>query len=91
MTRLVIRNCLFYHTDYRSYDNLGTHGRQNFLLIVPKGNYVPRLGDRVLEGLGPKKVDWDCFRPGLVRGLGEAAYVTTNYFADRVHHYEAGA
>ena len=91
VTRLVIRNALYYHTDYRSRDNLGEHRKQDFLLIVPGGRIVPQIGDRVLEGFGPQKVDWETFRPGNVRGLGEVSYVNTTYLDGKIHHYEAGA
>ena len=90
ITRLVIRDALYYHTDYRSRDNLGEHRRRDFLLIVPGGRIVPAIGDRVIEGLGPKKIDWDTFRPGNIHGLGEVGYVNTTYLGGKVHHYEAG-
>ena len=91
VTRRVIRNGFFYHSDYQEEDNLGRHRRSDFLLIVPRGAYIPRLEDRLVEGLGPRQVDWETFRPGVVRGLGEVAYVTTTYSGGKVHHYEAGA
>ena len=91
VTRLVVRDTFFYHTDYRNRDNLGEHRDRDFLLIVPGGRFVPKIGDRVMEGLGPKKVDWETFVPGNVRGLGEISYVNTTYLAGKVHHYEASA
>ena len=91
VTRMVIRDTLFYHTDYNSRDNLGEHRHRDFLLIVPGGRFVPKIGDRVMEGLGPQEVDWDTFYPGSVHGLGEVGYVATTYLAGKIHHYEAGA
>lgn len=90
VTRLVIRNGFFCHEEYQSESNLGKSRSRNFLLIVPEGKYVPQLEDRVMAGIGPDNVDWEHFCPSLVRGLGEVGYVTTTYFAGKVHHYEAG-
>lgn len=91
VSRMVIRNALFYHTDYNSRDNLGEHRHRDFLLIVPGERFVPKIGDRVMEGLGPQTVDWDSFCPGSVHGLGEVGYVSATYLYGKIHHYEAGA
>ena len=91
VTRLVVRNTFFYHSDYNSRDNLGEHRKTSFLLIIPGDRFVPKIGDRVMEGFGPKTVDWDTFLPCNVQGLGEVSYVETVYLGRKVHHYEAGA
>ena len=88
---MVIRNGMYSHSEHLTFSNLGKHSETGCTLIVPAGKYIPRLGDRILAGIGPKQVDWEFFTPGNVRGLGELSYVTAMYFAGKIHHYEAGS
>ena len=91
VTRQVVKNCSFQRTDSQQDNNLGKAAGRAFLLIVPGGRYIPRPGDRVLEGIGPAKVDWDRFLPCTTDALGEVAYVEPWYLNGKLHHYEAGA
>lgn len=89
VTRQVVRNCCLQLSDAIQDTDLGKHARRSFLLIVPPGAYVPKIGDRVLAGIGPAPGAWDSFLPCTTEGLCEVGVVTACKVAGKLHHYEA--
>lgn len=87
--RIVAENCYYAWEDAWEQTQDGPRFQRNFLLILPKACPL-RPGWRILEGVGPKNVDWASFLPVTVPGLSEAAYVKPWYLAGRLHHIEAG-
>ena len=90
ITRRVLGSC-FYHWEQRQVESEeGYRQVTKFLLILPGNSFRLRIGDRVLDGVGPKTVDWETFLPVNVQGLGEVAYVTPWYWEGKLCHTEAG-
>lgn len=83
--RFVWRNCYYRCTDVLE------NGRflRKFLLVRPGAEEI-RPGDRVLEGIGPEKIDWETFLPVNVPGLSQVEYATPNYWLGQLVHWEAG-
>lgn len=83
--RYVLEDCYYRFTDVLE------EGRflRKFLLVRP-GAFPIRPGDRVLEGIGPEKVDWETFLPVNVPGLSQAEYAIPNYWLGQLIHWEAG-
>ena len=88
--RKVVEGCHFSRKDTRRRDVPMDRRERAFLLVIPGEDGDIALGDRVLEGIGPKEVDWSRFVPAAVEGLCEVAYVTPYCFGGRLCHTEAG-
>ncbi len=89
-TRLVVESCFYHHSTVQEDSQLGRQIARPFLLVTPPGDYIPRPGDRVCEGVGPEDVAWEELLPCTRAALGEIAYVTPWYLGGRLHHYESG-
>ncbi len=87
-TRLVLEGCALQNQDRQYYNAHGRVHRRRFLLVVP-GDRELKLGDRVLEGIGPEEVDWKQFVPELVPGLVELGNVRKLLWEGQVTHWEA--
>ena len=87
-TRKVLENC--YLTVKRGLftDVMGTVQRCSFTLIV-RGEQDLRPGDRLMEGIGPKYVQWDHFLPELQKCY-RIGYVQPFFWNGCVSHVEAG-
>lgn len=75
----------FYH-----YKDVWTEDRfvREFLLVLPEQlSLLP--GDRVLDGIGPDRVDWERFLPVTVPGLSQVGTVIPWRFRGNFHHLEA--
>lgn len=88
--RRVVKNCCFQQESLCQEENFGASADRKFLLVVSPGGYVPKIGDRILEGVGPETVEWDSFLPCTVDGLTQVAYVSPWYLGGKLHHIEAG-
>ena len=60
-------------------------------LFVSGEDYFPKIGDRVLPGVGPETVDWETFLPVTVAGLCQIQWVRPYYLGGELHHVEAGS
>ena len=88
-SRRVIPACALQRKHGYFTDEQGTRLRDRFTLIVP-GAWDLRPGDRLLEGVGPDRVDWAAFLPETVEGVCQIGYVQPFFWAGRVTHVEAG-
>lgn len=60
------------------------------LLVIPGEGFMPQVGDRVFDGIGPESVNWEDFLPVLVPGLSELNYVAPQYWQGKLCHTESG-
>lgn len=87
--RQVWQDCFYRYEDALTEGELGPRLQRRFLLIRPGAADI-RPGDRVFDGVGPEKPDWDSFLPVSVPGLSQAQYVIAHKWQDEVCHTEAG-
>lgn len=91
VTRTVVEGCFYSYSLSRTDSESGCRRDTACLLVIPGDGFMPRLGDRVYDGIGPDTVDWDSFLPATVAGLGQIEYVTPRYFGGSLCHTEAGS
>lgn len=89
ITRQVISDCYYDWKVIQKTDLGGVRQETVFLLILPPDLTV-EPGDRIYDGIGPEKVDWNTFLPNRVPGLSQAAWVKPCYAGASLHHTEAG-
>lgn len=86
LQRLVMEGCYYAYEDC-----MDEHGfTRKFLLVMPGAGQRVFVGDRIYDGIGPQKVDWEELIPVKVPGLGEVAYVRPWVCGGMMQHLEAG-
>ena len=88
--REVLHGCYYEWQLQCSRDATGLKKDRKFLLVIPDGRGEVLIGDRVIVGVGPERVDWNRFVPAAVAGLGQVAYVRPYYLEGKLTHTEAG-
>ena len=88
--RTLLEGCYYEWLLGSRQDVAGVRNDRRFLLVIPAGRGEVQVGDRVIEGIGPKEVDWNRSVPAAVEGLGQVAYVRPYYLNGRLCHTEAG-
>ena len=82
--RRVLEDCFYSYCNYCD----GERELRRFLLIAP--HEIPLApGDRVYDGVGPEKVDWENFLPGRLPGLSQVEQATPCYIEGKFSHWEA--
>lgn len=89
--RQVLEGCYYSHTTRETVDEQGRRQQVSCLLIVP-GGWEIRLGDRVMEGIGPEVTpqQWHLFTPVNVPTLAQIGYVRPCFLEGSLCHTEAG-
>lgn len=88
--RFLVEGCFYRHQEKLTETEEGLRHERTCLFVVPGENFLPRVGDRVYDGIGPETVDWETFLPVSIQGLGELNYVAPQYWMGAVCHIEAG-
>lgn len=88
--RTVLENCYYSFQDCPAQSADGNAFCRKFLLIAPGEKQQVFAGDRIFDGIGPEKIDWDTFLPVCVAGLSQAAYAQGWYWNGKHCHTEAG-
>lgn len=88
--RFVLENC-FYRFETKLWENeAGLTMDRKCLLVIPGSAFVPQVGDRVFDGVGPEEISWNEFLPVFVESLSELNYVKPQYWLGKHCHTEAG-
>ena len=90
VSRQVVNNCFYRYETAMTENEEGLRLNRTCLLVVPGDSFVPRVGDRVFDGIGPEQVDWQQLLPPLVEGLSELNYAEPQYWLGKHCHTEAG-
>lgn len=85
--RQVLENCYFAPETGQNEELTGKSRLSRFLLIIP-GDYDLQPGDRVYDGIGPEKVNWQTFVPAFTDGLYEVGRVRKQLWEGEVTHIE---
>ena len=88
--RKVAENCHLSCKYREATEPYGKSLEKKFRLIIPAGTVQPQPGDRIYDGIGPEKVDWEQFIPALVPALYEISFVSACRWEGEVVHWEAG-
>ena len=90
VSRFVVEGCFYRHQEHMTEEVSGLRIDRKCLLVIPGEQFLPRVGDRVCEGIGPEEIDWDSLLPVYVPTLTELNYVAPQYWMGAVCHIEAG-
>jgi hypothetical protein len=74
----------------QTINKTGSTQANSFLLVIPCEACPVSVGDKVLLGTGPERVDWPSFIPSKVENLVVVKYVDPKYWQGRMVHVEAG-
>lgn len=88
--RYVVSGCFYRWQICQEEKNEGIRQDTKSLLVIPGEAFMPQVGDRVFDGIGPEAVNWEAFLPALVSGLSELNYVTPQYWQGKICHTESG-
>lgn len=88
--RQVIPNCFYRWELLRQETDRGIWDDTRCLLVIPGDDPIPRVDDRIFQGVGPENVDWETFLPVNVPGLSQLNYVAPQYWQGKHCHTEAG-
>ena len=90
VTRFLVENCLYrYETKLEETDR-GLFLDRSCLLVVPGCDFIPKVGDKVMAGIGPENLGWEELLPALMDSLAELNYVRPQYWLGKHCHTEAG-
>lgn len=90
VTRFVLDRCYYHYETAMLETEEGLRMDRKCLMVVPGNDFIPQVGDRVMEGVGPETVDWDSFLPVFVPGLSELNYSLPQHWLGQHCHTEAG-
>lgn len=94
VTRRVVEEGAF--LDFKKVQDVSKTGSSEvngFLLVIPCGEILVAVGDKVLHGEGPEiagRASWAGFIPSKVPGLAVVKHVDPKYWKGRLVHVEAG-
>lgn len=90
IVRRVLENCSLSRSCSVPVTDYGKSMEKKFLLIIPGNDFPPAPGDRVFDGVGPAKIDWETFLPAAVPELMEVSTVKPCQWDGEIVHWEAG-
>lgn len=88
--RFLVENCFYRYETKLCENEAGLTMDRKCLLVIPGNDFIPQVGDRVLEGEGPAEVTWEDLLPVYVESLTELSYVSPQYWLGKHCHTEAG-
>ena len=88
--RFVVEKCFYRYETKLAEENAGLRMDRKCLLVVPGNHFIPQVGDRVFDGIGPETVEWNSFLPVFVESLTELNYAAPQYWLGKHCHTEAG-
>ena len=88
--RQVLTGCCYQYEEQLAQGVAGERMQRKFLLLAPGEDQVVFPGDRIFDGIGPEKVDWQEFTPEKVPGLSIAKYAKLWRWDGKLCHTEAG-
>ena len=77
----------------QTVDKTGSREANAFLLVIPCGEQVVFVGDKVMLGEGPEvttQAEWNALIPATTPGLAVVKYADPKYWGTQMVHVEAG-
>ncbi len=88
--RHIVHSCFYRWQICQQENEVGIRQDTKCLLVIPGDRFLPQVGDRVFDGIGPNSVNWEEFLPVSVPGLSELNYVAPQYWQGKLCHTESG-